>query len=113
MKIDKIDDKTRGWFVGNFENASFKTDACEVSYKKHYAGEFWEPHYQEKITEINLMISGEMIIQNTKLIAGDIFILYPYEIADPIFLTDCEVVCIKVPGIRNDKVVIKDVERYS
>jgi hypothetical protein len=38
---------------------------------------------------------------------GDVFILYPYEIADPEFITDCEVVCVKVPGITNDKVVVK------
>jgi hypothetical protein len=38
---------------------------------------------------------------------GDIFILYPYEIADPEFITDCEVVCVKVPGITNDKVVVE------
>ena len=113
MKIDRIENYTRGWFVGNFEKTAFKTDACEVSYKKHYAGEFWDLHYQEKITEINLLISGEMIMQNIKLIPGDIFILYPYEIADPIFLTDCEIICVKVPGIQNDKVVIKNVERYS
>lgn len=107
MKIDRIENFYKGWFVGNFENTAFKTDACEVSYKKHHKEEIYEIHYQEKITEINLMISGEMIIQGTKITAGDIFILYPYEIADPIFLTDCEIVCIKVPGITNDKVVVK------
>lgn len=107
MKIDRIENYTRGWFIGNFENTVFKTDACEVSYKKHFAGEFWDLHYQEQITEINLLISGEMMMQGIKLVSGDIFILYPYEIADPIFLTDCEVICVKVPGITNDKVVVK------
>lgn len=107
MKIHRIENFYKGWFVGDFENTAFKTDACEVSYKKHYKGEEYEVHYQEKITEINLIVSGEMIIQNKKLVAGDIFIIYPYEISDPIFLTDCEVVCVKVPGIKNDKVIVK------
>lgn len=107
MKIDRIENYTRGWFIGDFENTAFKTDACEVSYRKHPAGEIWDLHYQEKITEINLLVNGEMILQGTKLIAGDIFTLYPYEIADPIFLTDCYVICVKVPGIRNDKVIVK------
>lgn len=110
MKISRIEDTDRGWFVGNFEKAAFQTDACEVSYKFHTKGEHWPLHYQEKITEINLMISGEMIMQGQRLVAGDIFIIYPYEIADPEFLTDCGIVCVKVPGIQNDKVVVERVK---
>lgn len=49
MKLDTINNKIRGWFIGNFEDASFKTDLCEVSYKKHIAGENWETHYQKKL----------------------------------------------------------------
>ena len=109
MKLSRIEDSDRGWFVGNFPGAAFVTDACEVSYKFHTKGEYWPLHYQEKIIEVNLMISGEMLMHGKKLVAGDIFILYPFEIADPEFLTDCEVVCVKVPGIQNDKVVVKKV----
>jgi dTDP-4-dehydrorhamnose 3,5-epimerase-like enzyme len=109
MKLSRIEDTDRGWFVGNFTKAAFQTEACEVSYKFHTKGEHWPLHYQEKITEINLMVSGEMIMQGQKLVTGDIFIIYPYEIADPEFLTDCGIVCVKVPGIQNDKVVVKKV----
>jgi hypothetical protein len=41
-----------------------------------------------------------------ELNAGDIFIVKPYEIADPVFLEDCYVICVKTPGITNDKVII-------
>lgn len=107
MKLSKLNETIGGWFVGNFPQAAFQTDACEVSYKYHKKGEEWPVHYQEKITEINLMVRGTMKMHNTLLESGDIFILYPYEIADPEFITDCEVVCVKVPGIVNDKVVVK------
>ena len=109
MKLSRIEDVDRGWFVGNFAKAAFQTEACEVCYKFHAKGEHWPLHYQEKITEINLMISGEMRMHGKILTAGDIFILYPYEIADPEFLTDCEVICVKIPGIQNDKVVVERV----
>jgi hypothetical protein len=47
-----------------------------------------------------------MIIQGRELVSGDIFILMPKEIADPIFLEDCEIVCVKAPNITNDKIDI-------
>jgi hypothetical protein len=107
MKLSRLDDTIGGWFVGNFPQAAFQTDACEVSYKYHKRGEHWPTHYQEKVIEVNLMVRGQMKIQDKILLSGDIFIIYPYEIADPEFITDCEVVCVKVPGITNDKVVVK------
>lgn len=107
MKLSRLEDTIGGWFVGNFPQAAFQTDACEVSYKYHHKGESWPIHYQEKIIEINLMVRGEMKMQDKVLLSGDIFIIYPYEIANPEFITDCEVVCVKIPGIINDKVVVK------
>lgn len=112
MKISRLEDTIGGWFVGDFPKASFQTNACEVSYKYHSRGESWPTHYQEKITEINLLVRGTMKMQGKILKGGDIFILYPYEIADPEFIEDCEVVCVKVPGIRGDKVVVSR-ENYS
>ena len=34
---------------------------------------------------------------------GDIFILEPKEVADPIFHEDCKIVCVKKPSIIGDK----------
>jgi hypothetical protein len=47
-----------------------------------------------------------MKIQNTLFQAGDIFTLYPYEISDPEFLTDCELIVVKTPS-ANDKIDFK------
>jgi hypothetical protein len=44
-----------------------------------------------------------MKIQNQIIEEGDIFILSPYEIADPIFLEDCEVLIVKTPSVPGDK----------
>ena len=105
-----MEEMVGGWFVGNFSPTAFVTKDVEVSYKTHSKGEVWDVHYHEHVTEINLLVRGEMILQKKKLISGDIFILKPYEIADPEFLEDCEIVCVKLPGITNDKISIKNVK---
>jgi hypothetical protein len=105
MKILKLKDMKGGWFVGNFEPTAYKTENFEVSYKIHPKGECWDHHYHHTVTEINLLMNGKMIIQGKELLSGDIFILYPYEIADPTFIEDCHIICIKTPS-ANDKIII-------
>jgi len=103
MKLDKLERMIGGWFVGNFDCA-YKTDLVEVSYKVHPKGEQWDIHYHEHVTEINLLVRGKMLLHKKELVPGDIFTLSPYEVAEPEFLEDCEIVCVKLPGIRNDKI---------
>lgn len=94
-----------GWFVGNFEPTAYKTEHFEVSYKLHPKGQEWDTHYHTDVTEINYVIKGRMILQNKELQTGDIFILEPFEIADPNFLEDTEIICVKTPSI-NDKISV-------
>lgn len=106
MKLHRFSDMKGGWFVGEFIPTAFSTTACEISLKVHPRGERWGHHYHTRVTETNLIIEGRMILQGTELVAGDIFVLEPYEIADPEFVEDCKIVCVKVPGgCGNDKVV--------
>jgi len=106
MKITKIQDYKGGWYVGNFEPSCYRTQEFEVGYKLHKKGEKWDAHYHEKITEINFLISGKMTIQNIELNSGDVFVIYPNEIADPIFLEDCYLCIIKTPSITDDKILV-------
>lgn len=107
MKTLSYVDMKGGWFVGAFEPTAFHTDACEVSFKIHRAGEAWPTHYHRIATEINLITRGRMTLQGRELVEGTIFVLEPYEIANPIFHTDCDIVCVKVPGVKGDKVVVE------
>jgi hypothetical protein len=106
MDILKMKDMKGGWFIGNFEPTAFKTEEFEVCYKQHTKGEQWDTHYHKEGTEINYLVDGKMIIQNKQLNKGDIFILHPFEIADPIFLEDCTVLIIKTPSKPGDKFTI-------
>jgi len=108
MKISKMSDMKGGWFIGNFEPTVLKTPQFEVCFKEHKKGENWETHFHKLGTEYNYLAEGKMIIQNTELNAGDIFILEPNEIADPVFLEDCKVVIVKTPSIPGDKYEVKE-----
>jgi hypothetical protein len=107
MIVKRIENSIGGWYVGDFENAAYRTKGTELSFKTHKKGEIWDWHYHQHLDEINLIISGSMTIQGQRLYAGDIFILEPMEIADPEFLEDCQIVCLKLPNMTNDKVIVK------
>jgi len=103
MKIYNLKDYTKGWFIGDFEPSVLKTKNFEVGFLSHHKGEKWPVHYHKLATEINYLISGRMVIQGKELIAGTVFMIEPNEIADPQFLEDCKVICIKIPSIPGDK----------
>jgi quercetin dioxygenase-like cupin family protein len=92
-----------GWFIGDFEPSAYRTNNCEVCYKKHYKGEKWQTHVHKVATEVNYLVVGHMTIQDKDLKSGDVFVIEPNEIADPEFLEDCELVVVKVPSIIGDK----------
>jgi quercetin dioxygenase-like cupin family protein len=105
MIVSKLSDMKSGWYAGNFEPTAYKTKAFELNYRVHKKGEFWEAHTHTTVTEINLLISGSMEICNQTIGSGDIFIIEPGEVAAPIFLTDCEIVCAKTPS-SDDKIIV-------
>ena len=110
MKIfSDVDQFKGGWFIGNFQETSYKTTNCEVAYKTHYKDEYWAAHYHLLGDEINYLIEGEMIINNEKLTAPCIFIIYKGEASRPTFLTDVRLIVVKIPGILNDKYEIKEI----
>jgi len=108
MKIHKYNNMKGGWFVGNFEPTAYKTENFEVSYKIHPKGEIWDHHYHKVATEINYLVTGRMRIQNTELTSGDIFIIEPNEVADPIFHEDCHIVCVKTASVKGDKYILEN-----
>lgn len=90
MEINKLSNVKGGWFIGDFSPAVMRQKDFEVGYKVHKKGEIWPKHTHKIATEITVLIRGKMIIQGQTINAGDIFTLYPNEIAYPEFLEDCE-----------------------
>lgn len=106
MKIFNVDEFKGGWFVGPFKETAYSTDACEVSYRTHKSGEYWDSHYHAIADEINYLISGEMEINGERLTAPVVFVIHNNEIAVPTFITDVTMVVVKIPGVLNDKIIV-------
>jgi quercetin dioxygenase-like cupin family protein len=103
MIVDRIDKYTRGWFVGDFDPSIHQTKEFEVGVLTHKKGEKWASHYHKQSREINLLLEGSMLMHGIEIHKGSIFVLEPWEVADPIFLEDCKVLVIKTPSIKGDK----------
>jgi len=107
MKVYKIEDMKDGWFAGDFNPTAYQTKDFEACFKKHSKGEKWASHYHREADEINFLRKGKMIIQGKELNSGDVFVIKKFEIADPVFLEDCEVFIIKTPSVPGDKFIVE------
>jgi mannose-6-phosphate isomerase-like protein (cupin superfamily) len=107
MEKFKLKEMVRGWFVGDFEPTAFRTKDFEVGYHTYKEGQQWDKHYHKLTTEINYIIRGKMKINDELLEEGDVFIIYPDEIVEPIYLTDCELIITRNGSFKNDKYVIQ------
>lgn len=56
--------------------------------------------------EINLLVKGKMILNNKEINHNNIFVINQNVIASPTFLEDCYIICIRIPSVIGDKVVI-------
>ena len=110
MEVFKLKTMTGGWFVGNFKPCIIESYDIEVCYKLHKKGETWPQHIHKIATEATLIIRGKMKIQDQILSDGDIFVIQPWELANPEFLEDCEVVIIKTPSVPGDKYNMEEVQ---
>jgi len=106
MKVYRLDNMKDGWFMGNFEPSAVHDEHVEVAWKVHRRGDDWPAHYQRVAKEINVLVKGEMIVQDLLMTTGDIFVVEPGEVVKPDFLTDCELVVVKVPSLPADKVEV-------
>lgn len=106
MKIYKLNDMVRGWFIGNFEPSVLRTEGFEVGVLIHKKNEDWAGHYHKIATEYNVLLSGKMSINGIMIEEGDIFVIEPNQSAFPVFMEDCKVLCVKVPSVIGDKYII-------
>lgn len=103
MRIAKLNDMVRGWFVGDFEPTVLGTKDFEVGVKNYISGAKEDRHHHKIATEITLILSGRVLMNGNEFSSGDIVILEPNECTDFEALVDTVTVIIKVPGATNDK----------
>lgn len=110
MKTARIEDFVKGWFVGNFEPSLLKRN-FEVGFHQHHAGEYHQDHFHKQSTEINLVVEGEIRINGRTFVAGDIFVLEPYEISQCEYITDTKLVVVRSQSDPTDKYEIQIVDK--
>ena len=104
MKTAKLENMTKGWFIGNFNPSLFKTNDVEVAVKTYHKGDHEAKHYHKIATEYTCIISGKVKMNGAEYGAGDIVVMEPNEPTDFEALEDNTVnVVVKLPGANNDK----------
>ncbi len=105
MRTARLDDMTRGWFVGNFVPTLYKTNDCEVGVKSYKAGAYEEKHHHKVATEITVILQGRVKMFDQEFSAGDVIVVEPGESTDFTALTDAMNVVVKLPGANDDKYI--------
>lgn len=103
MQIQRLEDMTKGWFIGDFEPSLFKTRAVEVAVKSYRAGEYEPSHFHKIATEFTVIISGAVEMNGVPYAAGDIVVVEPGESTDFRAISDTTTTVVKIPGAIHDK----------
>lgn len=103
MKLYRLNDMTKGWFVGAFEPAALRSDAAEVAVKTYEAGAKESRHLHKVATEVTLILSGEVTMNGRDYSDGDIVLIEPGEATDFHARTAVTTVVVKLPSVAGDK----------
>lgn len=93
----------RGWFIGNFEPSVYKTSEVEVAIKQYIAGATEGVHHHKIATEVTVIVTGKVRMNDREYSAGEIIRIEPNEETDFEALTDTITAVVKIPGVMNDK----------
>lgn len=103
MKLYRLEDMTKGWFVGNFQPTIIPTNDVEVAVKSYKAGDYESRHFHRVATEITVITHGEVRMNGVTYGPGSIIVISPNEATDFEALTDVTTTVVKYPGASNDK----------
>ncbi|MBT4122205.1 hypothetical protein HOE31_04630 [bacterium] len=103
MKVTKLDDMIKGWFVGNFEPTLINTNDVEVAVKSYNKGDAEDTHYHKIATEITVVVSGKVKMNDIIYNQGDIIVIEPNESTNFEALEDTVCTVVKYPGASDDK----------
>jgi len=103
MKIFRLDNMIKGWFVGNFEPTALRTSAVEVAVKYYNKGAYESKHHHLIATEVTVVVSGRVKMNEAVYSEGDIVVLLPGESSDFEALEDAVTTVVKYPGVLDDK----------
>jgi quercetin dioxygenase-like cupin family protein len=103
MKVFKLSEMTKGWFVGDFEPAAMRTQAAEVAVKTYTSGSREVRHLHKLAQEVTLILHGMARMNEGRYHAGDIIVIERGEAAEFEAITNVTTVVVKVPSVMGDK----------
>ena len=108
MKTARLEDMTRGWFVGDFAPSALRTPACEAAVRHYRKGDAEARHLHRIATEVTLILQGQARMFEQTFAAGDIVVAEPGDATAFEALTDCTIVVVKTPSCTDDKYPVED-----
>ena len=103
MKEFKLSDSgARGWFVGDFAEAVFRTKDFEVGLQTNPRS-YCPSHYHNDIIEITLIVSGKVLTNGKLFGPSEGYVLYPGDISQMEYLEETTIITIKSPSLPSDK----------
>jgi len=102
-KFQQSDCGYGGWYVGQCEKAIFRTDKFEVAHAFNAKDDISAKHYHKVATEINLITSGQVLVNGDLIQAGEGFVFEPGETCECRYLEDTYTLVIKTPSVPGDK----------
>ena len=103
MRKSNLKDMIKGWFIGQFEPTLFYSKDVEVAIKKYKKEDAEERHHHRVATEITVIVSGKVRMNDQVYKEDDIVIIEPFESTDFFALSDSVTAVVKFPGALNDK----------
>lgn len=101
--VARLEQFTKGWFVGHFEPTLLDTQDVEVAVKHYRAGEAEASHHHRIATEITVILSGRVRMLGREFEAGEVVKIEPGTSTAFECLQDAVTVVVKHPGAVNDK----------
>lgn len=103
MRVFRLEDMTKGWFVGDFDPVALRSGDAEVAAKSYAAGTIEPRHLHKIAVEVTLILSGRARMNDAVHEAGAIVVIEPGEATDFEALTDVVTVVFKSPSVAGDK----------
>lgn len=103
MRKFKLNEMTKGWFVGDFSPCAYKTSECEVAIKCYKKGDSEKRHYHKVSLELTCIVLGRVKMNGLEFKSGDIVEIAPFESTDFMALEDTITCVVKIPSAKNDK----------
>jgi hypothetical protein len=102
MNSYKLEDFTKGWFIGDFEPSLFNAD-FEVGIKEYKSGDKEDRHFHKLSKEYTVIVFGKVKMNGIEYIKGDIIEVNENQDTDFECLEDAVTVVVKTKSIKNDK----------